>query len=273
MLLYAGEFTGYDGPWTNPDDMKKFSGLLRYSQGTATDGFSLTGMAYTNTWNSTDQVALRAYTTGQIGLYGELDPTDGGDTSRFSLSGRVAQTTDDGSWKANAYLVKYTMDLWNNYTWDTTDPVNGDQFHQHDDRVYGGGGASRTFAGTFGSLPTETVVGVQSRYDDITTALNYSDQRQFLAAYINDHVDEGNAAIYAENTVHWTSWLRTVAGWRGDYYAANRSIRCCSRRIREIPRRLSAARNSAWWWGRSPTPNSLSAPAWAITAMTRAARR
>jgi hypothetical protein len=33
----------------------------------------------------------------------------------------------------------------NNYTWGTADPVNGDQFHQHDDRMYGGGGASRTF--------------------------------------------------------------------------------------------------------------------------------
>ena len=42
-LLYAGEFTGYDGPWTTSDDMKKFSGLLRYSQGTATDGFSRPG--------------------------------------------------------------------------------------------------------------------------------------------------------------------------------------------------------------------------------------
>jgi opacity protein-like surface antigen/outer membrane receptor protein involved in Fe transport len=220
-LLYAGEFTGYDGPWTNSDDMKKFSGLLRYSQGTATDGFSLTGMAYTNTWNSTDQVALRAYTTGQMGLYGELAPTDGGDTARFSLSGRVAQTVDDGSWKANAYLVKYTMDLWNNYTWDTADPIFGDQFHQYDNRVYGGGGASRTFNGTFAGLPTETVLGVQTRYDDITTALNYSDQRQLLAPYIYDRVNEGNAAIYAENTVHWTSWLRTVAGWRGDYYAAS----------------------------------------------------
>ena len=60
-LLYAGEVNTYNGPWTNPDDMKKFSGLLRYSQGTATDGFSLTGMAYTNTWNSTDQDALRDY--------------------------------------------------------------------------------------------------------------------------------------------------------------------------------------------------------------------
>ena len=220
-LLYAGEFNTYDGPWTSSDDMKKFSGLLRYSQGTSTDGFSVTGMAYANTWNSTDQVALRAMTTGQIGLYGELDPTDGGDTSRFSLSGRIAQSTDDGSWKANAYLVKYTMNLFNNYTWDTVDPVYGDQFHQHDDRVYGGFGASRTINGTFYNLPTETVFGVQSRDDDIITALNYTYQRQFLAPYIYDHVNEGNAAIYAETTVHWTDWLRTTAGWRGDYFAAS----------------------------------------------------
>ena len=163
-LLYAGEFTTYDGPWATSDDMKKFSGLLRYSQGTATDGATLTGMAYANTWNSTDQVALRALTTGQIGLYGAQDPTDGGDTSRFSLSGRVAQSTDNGSWKANAYIVKYTMDLWNNYTWDTNDPAYGDQFHQHDDRVYGGGGASRTFEGSLFDYRTETV----SAYNPVT---------------------------------------------------------------------------------------------------------
>jgi opacity protein-like surface antigen/outer membrane receptor protein involved in Fe transport len=220
-LLYAGEFTTYNGPWTSPDDMKKLSGLLRYSQGTATDGFTLTATAYTNTWNSSDQNPLRYYTTGQMDLYGTFDDTDGGNTSRFSLSGRVAQTTDDGSWKANAYLVKYTMNLWNNYSYDTNDPTFGDQFHQHDDRVYGGGGASRTFNGTVFSLPTETVFGLQGRDDEIITALNYSYQRLPLAPYIYDHVDEGNAAVYAENTVHWTDWLRTVLGWRGDYYAAS----------------------------------------------------
>ena len=89
-LLYAGEVDTYNGPWATPDDMRKFNGMLRYSQGTATDGFSVTGMAYSNTWNSTDQVPLRAITSGLIGLYGELDPTDGGDTSRFSLSGDSA---------------------------------------------------------------------------------------------------------------------------------------------------------------------------------------
>jgi opacity protein-like surface antigen len=113
------------------------------------------------------------------------------------------------------------MDLWNNYTYDTNDPVNGDQFHQHDDRAYGGGGASQTFNATVAGLPTETVFGVQTRDDNIITALNYSNQRQLLAPYIDDHVNEGNAAVYSENTIHWTDWLRTVAGWRGDYYNAS----------------------------------------------------
>jgi opacity protein-like surface antigen/outer membrane receptor protein involved in Fe transport len=220
-LLYAGEFNTYDGPWTNPDDVRKFSGLLRYSQGTATDGFSATAMAYSNMWNATDQVALRAITTGQIGPYGAIDPTDGGDTSRYSLSARIAQSDAGGLWKANAYVVKYEMDLFNNYTWDLTDPVDGDQFHQHDDRVYTGVGASRTIDGTFGNMPTETVFGVQSRYDDIDLGLSNTVARQFLSNTLVDHVDEGNAGIYAENTVHWTDWLRTTTGWRGDYFATS----------------------------------------------------
>ncbi len=223
-LLYAGEFNTYDGPWTTPNDVRKFSGLLRYSQGTATDGFSATAMAYSNTWNSTDQAALRALTTGQIGLYGALDPTDGGDTSRFSLSARMAQTVDDGSWKANAYLVKQELDLFNNYTYhldDATNGDNGDQFHQHDDRVYGGAGASRTIDASVFDRPTETVFGVQSRYDDIDLGLSNTVQRQLLSNVLLDHVGEGNVGIYAENTVHWTDWLRTTTGWRGDYFGAS----------------------------------------------------
>jgi opacity protein-like surface antigen len=217
-LLYAGEFNTYNGPWVTVEDVRKFSGVLRYSQGTPTDGFSATAMAYTNNWNSSDQVALRAITTGQIGLFGELDPTDGGDTSRFMLSTRFAQSDDAGFWKANAYLVKETMNLFNNFTWDTTDPVNGDQFHQLDNRVYGGGGASRTVNSTLFNRPTETVFGVQSRYDDINVGLSDSTHRLFLSNILVDSVKEGNVGIYAQNTTRWTDWFRTTAGWRGDYF-------------------------------------------------------
>ena len=220
-LLYAAEVNTYNGPWVTLDDMRKFNGLLRYSQGTATDGFSLTALAYSNKWNSTDQSPLRAMTSGLISPYGEIDPTDGGGTDRFSLSGRIAQSDAAGSWKANAYVAKYDMDLFNNYTWFLKNPVDGDQFHQHDARFYGGGGTSRTLDGTLFGRPTETVFGIQSRYDDIDTGLTNTFQRQFLSNILLDHIDEGNAGIYAENTVHWTDWFRTTAGWRGDYFSAS----------------------------------------------------
>ena len=105
--------------------------------------FSVTAVGYSNNWNSTDQVALRAITTGQIGLFGEIDPTDGGDTSRFMLSTRFAHSDDTGMWKANAYVAKYTLNLFNNFGWFTNNPTLGDQFHQSDDRVYGGGALYR----------------------------------------------------------------------------------------------------------------------------------
>ncbi|HEX4408726.1 MAG TPA: TonB-dependent receptor [Xanthobacteraceae bacterium] len=219
-LLYAGEANYYNGPWTVPDHMQKFSGLVRYSQGTATDGLSVSAMAYSNVWNTTEQNARRAIDQGLIGLYGSIDPTDGGNTDRYSLSARVAQSDADGSWKANTYLVKYGLDLFNDFTWFLTDPINGDQFHQHDNRVYGGGGASRTIDGTLFGHPTETLFGFQSRYDDIDVNLSNTVARQFLSGTLTDHVEESNAGIYAENTVHWTDWFRTTVGWRGDYFNA-----------------------------------------------------
>ncbi len=220
-LLYAGEFNTENGPWVTAEDLRKFSGLFRYSQGTATDGFSATAMAYANNWNATDQVALRAITSGQIGLYGAIDPTDGGDTSRFMLSTRLASSDDYGMWKANVYVVKYTLNLFNNFTWFTADPTLGDQFHQSDDRVYGGGAVSRTFNSSMFNLPSQTVVGVQTRDDDINVGLNNTFHRALVSNTLFDHVNEGNAGIYAQNTTQWTNWWRTTLGLRGDYYAAS----------------------------------------------------
>ncbi|MBR1087967.1 TonB-dependent receptor [Bradyrhizobium manausense] len=220
-LLVAGELGTYNGPWLNPDDVKKLNGLVRYSQGTATDGVSVTGMAYANTWNSTDQVPKRAITSGFLDRFGSEDPSDGGNTNRFALSGRVAQSDDLGSWKANAYVVKSQLDLFNNFTYVLKDPVLGDQFHQHDDRLMAGANISRTLNGSFAGLPMQTTFGLQSRYDAIDLALSNTFQRSFLSSVRSDKVGEGSVGIFAENTVRWTDWLRTTIGWRGDYYNAD----------------------------------------------------
>lgn len=220
-LLFAGEAGTYNGPWENPDDVRKINGMMRYSQGTATDGFSVTAMAYANKWNSTDQVPERAITAGEIGRFGEEDPTDGGNTARFSLSARMAQSDADGSWKANLYAIHTRLDLFNDFTYFLTNPLQGDQFHQHDDRILTGGNASRTFAGTVLGRPVDTTVGLQVRDDAIDLGLTDTFQRGFLSNVRTDKVNEASAGIYAESTVHWTDWYRTTFGWRGDYYAAS----------------------------------------------------
>ena len=59
-LLVALDLSRNDGPWVNPDDLKKANGVVRYSRGDTRNGFSITGMGYTADWNATDQVPLRA---------------------------------------------------------------------------------------------------------------------------------------------------------------------------------------------------------------------
>ncbi|MGL9618647.1 TonB-dependent receptor [Bradyrhizobium sp. U531] len=220
-MLVAGEIGTYNGPWDNPDNVRKLNGLVRYSQGTATDGVSITGMAYANSWNSTDQVPQRAITSGFLSRFGSEDPSDGGNTNRFALSGRIAQSDDLGSWKVNAYVVKSQLDLFNNFTYYLSDPVLGDQFHQHDDRLMAGANVSRSLNGSFAGLPMQTTFGLQSRYDAIDLALTNTFRRGFLSNIRSDKVGEGSVGVYAENTVRWTDWLRTTVGWRGDYYAAD----------------------------------------------------
>jgi outer membrane receptor protein involved in Fe transport len=220
-LLVAAEAQTYNGPWENPDELRKLNGVMRYSQGTVTDGFTLTAMAYANKWNSTDQVPLRAIASGEIGRLGALDPSDGGNSNRFSLSGRSAQSDEAGSSKANFYLIKSSLNLWNDFTYYLGNPLDGDQFHQHDDRVLSGINASHTFNTTIAGFRSETEVGVQTRYDDIRLDLNNSVKRAYLSPIRSDAVKEASVGVFVQNTLFWTDWLRTSAGWRGDTYATS----------------------------------------------------
>ena len=218
-LLAAIEGTKYDGPWDVPDDVRKISGVLRYSQGTATDGLTLTAMAYSNGWNSTDQVAQRAIDQGIIGRLGSLDPTDGGTSSRFSLSGNWAQSSEYGQSKVSAYIVRSDLQLFNNFTYFLDNPINGDQFNQLDRRTLGGLDARHAFDWRFGGFETQTRVGTQSRYDDIHVGLFKTEQRAVRSTVREDRVQEGNVGFWTDTTTRWTDWLRTTVGIREDIFA------------------------------------------------------
>src|SRR5262249_36872189 len=159
--------------------------------------------------------------SGEIGLYDAIDPTDGGNSNRFSVSGSWAQTDASGSWRSNAYVVRSPLNLFNNFTYFLTDPINGDQCHQRDDRLLVGANTARTVNWTIADLRQVTTFGAQSRYDDVTLGLTNTLQRRFLSNIRTDLVKVGSVGIYGQQVTHWTNWFRTIVGWRGDLYEAS----------------------------------------------------
>jgi len=219
-LLVAAEAIAYDGPWNVPDRMKKLNGVLRYTSGTAEEGVSITGMAYKNSWTSTDQIARRAVDQGLISRWGTLDPTDGGNSSRYSLSTRLSGINALGLSQLEAYAIRSTLTLYNNFTYFLDDPSDGDQFSQGDKRTILGFHGSHTFKGRLGVFDSETKVGIQGRSDDIDVALSKTVQRAFHADVRRDKVREDSIGLYAENTTRLTDWLRTIVGMRHDQFSA-----------------------------------------------------
>ncbi|MBK1658564.1 TonB-dependent receptor [Paracraurococcus ruber] len=216
-LLAAGEVATYQGPWRNGDDLTRLNGVLRYSQGTALDGFSLTGMAYNNRWRSTDQVPARGVSAGIIDRFGTVDPTDGGRAQRFSLSGRWASTGEYGTTRVSAYAIRSTLDLYNNFTYFLDDPGNGDQFHQRDRRWVLGGEGSHAVPWTLLGREAETRFGVQTRHDDIRLGLFRTVARQALSTVREDRVTQDSVGVFTDTTVRATDWLRLTGGLRADW--------------------------------------------------------
>jgi hypothetical protein len=218
-LLLAGEGYRNDGPWDVPQRYRKGNGVLRWSQGSEGDGFDVALLAYDARWTATDQVASRAVGQGLIGRFGSLDPTSGGETSRTSLSAQWGTRGADTATRANAYLADYRLNLFSNFTYFASDPLDGDQFEQEDRRRYFGGAVSRTWFTSLAGRGAEMTLGVRARQDSIeAVGLHLTRARQRLATIRSDDVTQRSLAVYGEAGVAWTPWLRTVAGLRADAY-------------------------------------------------------
>ena len=186
-LLGAADVSRVDGPYTHPDNFRKIALAARYSQGTDADGYSVTGMYYKGQGRfSTDQ-PLRAIQSGLIGFYGTLDPTDGAQSSRWSLSGHYGVTGEDWKLAANAYAIHSTQVLWNNFTHFLFDPVNGDQEQQDETRNTFGGTVAYTRSMNFGDIQSDTTFGVQERYDT-----EYVDRRHTRQRVVLDYCNDGD---------------------------------------------------------------------------------
>jgi outer membrane receptor protein involved in Fe transport len=222
-LLAALEVQHYDGPWVNPDALRKVNAVLRYSRGDETDGFTLTVMHYHGDWNATTDQPERALTEGLISRYGSLDPTDGGEAQRTSLTSQFVRAIADGQLRVNAYVGSNRLTLWNNFTHFLTDPVNGDQEAQHEGRTTIGGEVSYEHAAPIFGLENTVIAGIAARSDFNDVSRFPTIARQAISAADaplgfseTDNVRLSNESAYVQATTRWTPWLRTVLGLRYD---------------------------------------------------------
>ncbi|MCW7536770.1 TonB-dependent receptor [Aquabacterium sp. A7-Y] len=218
MLLGAIELARNDGPWSLPERLKKVNGVLSLSDGSTARGWSATAMAYDASWNSTDQVPQRAVDRGQLGRFDAVDRSDGGNTSRYSLSGEWHEQSGRGGVRAFAYLMRYQLQLFSNFTYALERPASGDQFEQRDGRTVAGFQVAQDWEHSFFSLPSRTEVGLQLRHDRIDVGLFDTEARRRFATTREDEMRQTGGGLYAENHLEWTPWLRTVAGVRVDRY-------------------------------------------------------
>ena len=218
-LLGMLEIDQQDGPWLLPERLRKLNGVLRLSQGDEKNGYTLTAMAYSAQWNSTDQIPARAVKSGSIDRLGTVDPTDGGRSSRYSISTQWAASGLSATTRASAYLVRSRLDLFSNFTYFLNDPVNGDQFEQVDRRTVSGAEGSHTWRAQWGGREIEHTAGIQVRNDHIgEVGLHSTAARARLATVRNDAVAQTSTSAYYFNSVPWSGWLRSLAGVRADAY-------------------------------------------------------
>jgi hypothetical protein len=219
FLLGAFEVNRNDGPWDRSDGYRKINGVVRYSRGDNRNGFSLTGMGYWADWDATDQVPQRAIDGGAIGRFGLLDVSDGGHSNRQSLAAEYQRSSGPSSFRATAFVLRNSLNLFSNFTYFLDDPENGDQFEQAERRIAAGGRVTYRRLGRVFDRHVESAVGVQLRRDWLTpVGLYRTAARRRLSTTRQDEVGQTMAGAYAQSEIEWTRALRTTFGLRADAY-------------------------------------------------------
>jgi hypothetical protein len=240
-LLYGGEEYYDDGPWKHPDAYNKLNGLLTYSQGDDANGASITARAYHGKWNSSDQMPVSAVSL--VGLYGTLDPTDGGHSQRYSLQGEWHRQGANSATKVMAYVFYYDLNLFSDFTYYLVDYKKGDQFEQQDRRWVAGLDAHHTILNQWFGRKVENTFGLQVRNDWINNGLYRTENRvrvdktDYYATGASlptcpapasiscpilpstterDRFTDTITSFYAENKIQWAEKFRSVAALRGD---------------------------------------------------------
>jgi hypothetical protein len=227
QALIAIQIADTDGPFVNKQAFRQGNALVKWKGNLGRGELSLATSWYEARWNASGQVPESAVASGQIGEFGSIDPSEGGDTSRTTLQlGYKVHDDHGGTWRAMAYLLEYRFRLFSNFTLFAKDPVQGDEIEQDDTRATWGLDAAYERHLDPGGLDTWITTGAQLRNDNTENALWHAAQRQRLADCFDVGANPCNntadrirdAAVYVEANLHLPPHIHILPGLRFEQF-------------------------------------------------------
>jgi len=218
--LFAAEAYYTNGPYQNDNRYLRTNLFGKMTTNlTGRDELSLTGTFQKSQWNASGEIPLRAVNDGTLDRFGAIDPSEGGDTLRSTARLNYHyDTTSGGQFFANAYGQYYRLDLFTNFTFFLTDPLNGDGIQQSDRRVVYGGDLGYKQRGEVFGLPSIGTIGFQTRVDDIHAKLGTQTTRMPTGNTTDSDILEASYAPFVKAEVQPTSWMRLAGGLRWETF-------------------------------------------------------
>lgn len=223
----AGEVYGTQGPFVMGENLRRYNLFAKATTDLSpTTTLSLLATSYAVNWRSSGQVPARLVDAGVISRFGAVDPSEGGSTRRNqAILTLTNQPHEGGRLRLTLSTLRYDMQLFNNFTFQKDDPVNGDAIEQGDARWMLFADARYERRDRAGPLPgsVATSLGASWRHDGVEGALWSVRNRERLSncgAASNPCVGtihrQDHLALHAQADWRAFTWLRFVAGLRYD---------------------------------------------------------
>ena len=220
QTLLASEVYFSDGPFKNPENYARYNFFGKFTLAPTLDSkLSFWFSAHDGDWDASGQIPLREVHGRRLDRFGAIDPTEGGRSDRQNVNLVYTSTpSPQESWLVQLYGSRSKLTLFSNFTFFQHDAVRGDGINQDDSRVLYGGRVRYTRFWTLGGVPTESLLGFETRNDDADVGLFNQQKRQRFATTTKVNVEERSFSGYLQQEFFLREWLRFQVGVRGDFF-------------------------------------------------------
>ena len=218
----AAEIYQNDGAFKNPNNYIRYNILTKFNLfSTANSNLNFLGTFFKTDWDASGEIPSRQVRSGEIGRFGSNDPSEGGKSERQNLSFIYNYTDANQTFTAQTWASWSKLQLWSNFSLFLNNPVNGDGIEQNDKRFLAGNNITYRRSYSLWGLPTETLLGFQSRFDHIRVGLFNQENRQRLSTTNDNGIEQTNLGWFAHQEVRLTEWFRAQLGARLDNFWFN----------------------------------------------------